>query len=58
MQGTGPVHLSGSTGGPAFVLQWGHTMKNCEVLRRALVLRHNTNPWLRYEHEAVAGGIF
>lgn len=57
-QGKGPACLSGSTGGPAFVLQWGHTMKNCEVLRRALVLRHSTNPWLRHEQGGVAGGIF
>lgn len=32
-----PAHLSGSTGAPAFLLQWGHTMKNYEVLRRAVV---------------------
>lgn len=32
-----PAHLGGSTGAPAFVLQCGHTMKNYEVLRRALV---------------------
>lgn len=53
-----PAHLSGSTRGPAFVLQWGRTMKNYKVPTWALVLNHNTNPWLRHEQGAVGGGIF